>query len=179
MRGAGVNAVAAHAASLRSSKMQYCGLTNSSGRLLAKVIIYRLNWIPSSTALAKNMHCYVHQPVPAIGLCKNCFRALCPDCAVDVGDGLACHGGCEQKVNELNQMWERSAKIYGVGRHKSRIPPTGVLLWGLMATVMWAVAGFAYFSRGETDISSIVMAFFFTVALGLAIYSARRTGIKC
>jgi hypothetical protein len=76
-------------------------------------------------------------------------------------------------------MWERSAKIYGVGRHKSRIPSTGVLLWGLLGIAMWAVAGFAYFSHGETDIASIVMASFFTVGFGLAIYSARRTGIKC
>ena len=125
------------------------------------------------------MHCFIHQTDPAVGLCKTCFKALCPECAVDVGNGLACRGECEHRVSELNQMWERSAKIYGVGRFKSRIPSSGVLLWGLMATAMWAVAGFSYFATEKTDVGSIVMAIFFTVALGLAIFSARRTGLKC
>jgi hypothetical protein len=125
------------------------------------------------------MHCYRHNPAPAVGVCKTCFKALCPDCAVDVGNGLACRGECEQKVNELNEMWEKSARIYGVGSHKSRIPSTGVLLWGLMSFVMWTLFAYAYFRRGEFDMSSLMMALFFTIALGLAIYSTRRTGIKC
>jgi hypothetical protein len=125
------------------------------------------------------MNCYTHQSVSAIGLCKTCFRALCPECAVDVGNGLACRGECEQKVRELNQMWERSAKIYGIGQHKTWIPSTGVLLWGLMALAMWGVSAVAYVRNNEVDIASIVIAAFFTTALGLAVYSARRTGLKC
>ena len=125
------------------------------------------------------MHCYSHQSVAAVGLCKTCFKALCSECAVDVGNGLSCRGECEEKVKELNQMWDRSAKIYGVGRHKSRIPSTGVLLWGLMSLAMWAVTAFAYFGRGKVDVASLVMAVFFTAALSLAVYSARRTGLKC
>lgn len=76
-------------------------------------------------------------------------------------------------------MWERSAKIYGVGRHKSRMPSTGVLLWGLMASAMWVVSAVTYFGSGKVDIATLVMALFFTAALGLAVYSARRTGFKC
>ena len=56
---------------------------------------------------------------------------------------------------------------------------TGVLLWGLMSLAMWAVSAFAYFRNGEVDVGSSVMAVFFTAALGLAFYSARRTGLKC
>lgn len=76
-------------------------------------------------------------------------------------------------------MWERSAKIYGVGSHKSSVPSTGVLLWGLMTIAMWSTAAFVYYKSGEFDATSIITAVFFTVALGLAIYSARRTGLKC
>ena len=125
------------------------------------------------------MHCFKHQTNPAVGLCKTCFKALCPECAVDLGNGLACRGECEQRVGELNQMWERSARIYGIGRFKSNVPSSGVLLWGLMAVVMWAVAGVGYFVSDQVDVGSIVMAILFTVALGLAIFSARRTGLKC
>jgi hypothetical protein len=125
------------------------------------------------------MHCYRHDPIPAVGICKACFKALCSECAVDVGNGLACRGECEQKVDELNQMWDRSAKIYGVGAHRSRVPSTGVLLWSLISLAMWAVTAVAYFGKGELDVASLVMAVFFTIALGLAVYSARRTGLKC
>ena len=76
-------------------------------------------------------------------------------------------------------MWDRSAKIYGVGQHKSLIPSTGVLLWGLMALAMWSAVAFTYFDGGKFDIATAVIALFFTAALGLAIYSARRTGLKC
>ena len=125
------------------------------------------------------MHCYSHRTIPAIGLCKTCFKALCPKCSVDVGNGLSCKGECQTKVKELNEMWDRSAKIYGVGQHKSRIPSTGTLLWGLLALAMWSVVAFSYFGRGELDVATTVMALFFTAALGLAIYSARRTGLNC
>lgn len=82
-------------------------------------------------------------------------------------------------MDELNQMWDRSAKIYGVGAHKSRVPSTGVLLWSLISLAMWAVTAVSYFGNGKLDVASLVMAVFFTIALGLAVYSARRTGLKC
>jgi hypothetical protein len=125
------------------------------------------------------MNCYRHQQSPAVGTCKTCCKGLCPECAADVGNGLACRGQCETKVGELNQMWERSARIYGIGTHKTRVPQTGVLLWGLMALAMWVFTGFQYFSRGEVDIAGIIVAAFFTAALGIALYSARRTGLNC
>jgi hypothetical protein len=125
------------------------------------------------------MHCFRHSPTEAIGLCKTCFKAVCRDCAVDVGNGLACAGDCEQKVLELNEMWERSARIYGVGRYKSRIPSTGVLLWLVLALGMWASTGYSYFRSGSLDVTSLVTAIVFTCGLGLAYYSARRTGLKC
>jgi len=44
---------------------------------------------------------------------------------------------------------------------------------------MWAVTAVSYFGNGKLDVASLVMAVFFTIALGLAVYSARRTGLKC
>lgn len=125
------------------------------------------------------MHCFRHSPADAIGLCKTCFKAVCRECAVDVGNGLACAGDCERKVLELNEMWDRSARIYGVGTYKSRIPSTGVLLWLVLALGMWATTGYSYLRGGGLDAASFVTAIVFTCALGLAYYSARRTGLKC
>jgi len=125
------------------------------------------------------MNCFKHSPAPAVGLCKTCFKAVCPECAVDVGNGLACKGACEAKVLELNEMWDRSAKIYGIGAYKSRMPSTGVLLWLLLSLVMWGTAAVSYFLKDEIDTASIVTAVIFTIALGLVYWSSRRTGLKC
>ena len=124
------------------------------------------------------MNCYRHPNISAVGICKTCFKAVCPECATDVGNGLACKGSCEEKVLELNEMWERSAKIYGVGKHTSRIPSSGVLLWLLLSAAMWVTTGLSYY-RGELDYASLVMAVVFTAGLGLAYFSAKRTGLKC
>jgi hypothetical protein len=126
------------------------------------------------------MNCYKHSHSSAVGLCKTCYKAVCYDCAADVGNCLACKDSCEEKVLELNEMWERSAKIYGVSKNKSRIPSTGVLLWLLLSVVMWVTVGIDYYATGHiADYVALIMAVVFTAALSLAIYSARRTGLKC
>jgi hypothetical protein len=125
------------------------------------------------------MNCYRHPSVNAVGLCKTCFKALCPECAADVGNGLACKGECEEKVAELNEMWERSAKIYGIGKYKSRIPSAGVLIWFLMSAAFWALAAVNYYVSGQMDYGNIIMAVIFTICLVIAYFSSRRTGLKC
>jgi hypothetical protein len=44
------------------------------------------------------VQCYYHQSAAAVGICRNCGRGLCPECAVDLVDGLACRDRCEAKV---------------------------------------------------------------------------------
>jgi hypothetical protein len=49
------------------------------------------------------MHCYNHADRNAVGFCKVCCKGLCPDCAVDLGHGLACRGH-ESRMEELEKM---------------------------------------------------------------------------
>lgn len=58
------------------------------------------------------MRCFHHREREAVGACKNCGRGLCPDCAVDVGNGLACPGACEAEVRSLNRVIERNKTAY-------------------------------------------------------------------
>lgn len=53
------------------------------------------------------MKCYNHQ-TDAVGICKSCNKGICKDCAVDVGDGIACHNSCEQSVKILNELVSES-----------------------------------------------------------------------
>ena len=58
------------------------------------------------------MRCYYHQDVDAVAVCKNCGRGLCPACAVDIGNGLACRNRCEEEARSLNRVIERNKTAY-------------------------------------------------------------------
>lgn len=73
------------------------------------------------------MNCYVHQESTALGLCKNCQKAVCSICAKDTGKGLVCCDVCEKELLETNQIIERSKLIYNIGK-KSKLPPSGIIL---------------------------------------------------
>lgn len=57
------------------------------------------------------MNCFYHPTVVSVGTCKSCYKGLCPDCAVEVGKGLACKGRCEEDVKELNLILTYSAAM--------------------------------------------------------------------
>lgn len=54
------------------------------------------------------MKCFNHEGVDAVAICKNCNKALCHACAVDVGNGVSCAGPCEQEVIALNELIRRN-----------------------------------------------------------------------
>lgn len=57
------------------------------------------------------MKCYNHHESDAVGVCKNCNKGLCLNCAVDVGDGLACKNSCEQAVLDVNKIIQASKSV--------------------------------------------------------------------
>ena len=125
------------------------------------------------------MQCFNHNSSPAAGVCKACQKGLCAECAVDVGMGIACKDSCEAHVAEFNEMNERSLKIYGIGKYKSRMPSSGVLLWGVLSILLWAVVAYVYFKTGTPNYEIAAPAVFFTIITAFAFYSSRRTGINC
>jgi len=58
------------------------------------------------------MKCYIHHGEEALGICKSCNKGLCSDCAIDVGNGIACKNSCEQAVHDINEMILKSKGIY-------------------------------------------------------------------
>ena len=101
------------------------------------------------------------------------------ECAVDVGMGLACKDSCETHVSEYNEMNERGLKLYGIGKYKSRMPSSGVLLWGVLSLLLWGVFGYVYYKTGTPSFDVAVPAVFFTIVTAFAYYSRRRTGLNC
>ncbi len=58
------------------------------------------------------MNCYHHPDHAAVGICKSCNKGLCSECAVDIGNGLACKNLCEEEVKAINEVVERSKSAY-------------------------------------------------------------------
>ena len=108
------------------------------------------------------MNCFEHPGRPAVGICKNCQRGLCMDCAADVGDGLACKGRCEQAVRDINEIVNRSKTAYQkAGKaHKG--------MGTFLAILAFIMAGFALFFFALTD-SPFFAVYFATFAAAFAL----------
>jgi hypothetical protein len=136
----------------------------------------------SSNVIAKreiNMECFNHTNVPAVGVCKSCFKAICKNCAMELEHGLACSKDCAIDVDEYNQLNEKGKIIYGIGSRKSKIPSTGVILWSVFSLVMWGLFLVPYFTKDKVIYGNLTMAILFTIIAALSYYSSKRTGIQC
>ncbi len=78
------------------------------------------------------MHCYNHHDREAVGTCKACHKGLCPDCANDLGHGLACKGKHESLVETYNMIIDRNAKVYGAAPKNMYLAPLFYLFMGLV-----------------------------------------------
>jgi hypothetical protein len=81
-------------------------------------------------------------------------------------------------VREVNEMRERSKRIYGVGKYKSRLPASAVIIWSLFAAGFWVLSIGIYVTKGRIDAISTAMACLFSIVLGVSAWSSKRTGLK-
>lgn len=125
------------------------------------------------------MHCFSHRDVSAIGLCKSCFKAVCSQCVQELKEGLACSEDCCLYVRESEEVMERAKRLYGIGHRKSKIPPTGLIIWFLFMTTMWISFLGTYLLKGQVESGTLVPAIIFTIIFGLAYFSSKRSGLQC
>jgi hypothetical protein len=83
------------------------------------------------------MECYTHAGAVAVGACKSCGKGLCRACAVDVGNGLACPGACEQEVRALNQIVQRNKTAH----HKAGHAYAQIALFYIVAGTLFLTGG--------------------------------------
>lgn len=93
------------------------------------------------------MSCFYHQDRDSVGGCKSCGKNLCPECAVDLGRGLACRGRCEEDVRALIGLIDRNVRLS---------PQTGRILESsrkvrLSAATFNLVTGGLFIAWGLTD----------------------------
>ena len=58
------------------------------------------------------MKCFYHPRTEAVARCKNCQKGLCPECSVDVGNGMACKDKCEDEVRAINELLDKEKTAF-------------------------------------------------------------------
>jgi len=54
------------------------------------------------------MRCFYHQDKEAVGLCKSCAKGVCAECAVDLGNALACRNRCEERAQSIIKIQDHA-----------------------------------------------------------------------
>ena len=124
------------------------------------------------------MNCFTHQTTHSVGVCKSCLKAVCTECAIDTGRGLACSATCEQEVAAINEITDKSKQIYGIGSD-SKLPPTGILMYFFFSLVFTGFGIYNSIQRERLDYFTIVMGVgFFFVAL-ISWHRNRKLNLNC
>lgn len=85
------------------------------------------------------MRCYNHRDKDAVGVCKNCGRGLCVQCAREVDGSVVCtRDQCKEAVAALNEML--SGAHVNVGK---ALTFPAVILYLLFGAV-FVIGGFLY-----------------------------------
>lgn len=124
------------------------------------------------------MKCFNHQNQEAIGICKACQKAICPSCAIDTGRGLACSDACLEEVNVINEIVDKSKRIYGIGS-KPKLLPTGILLYFFFGLMFSGFALYRFVERARLDYFTLAMGLGFLVFGIIAYYKNRKLNLNC
>lgn len=110
--------------------------------------------------MRSSLKCFYHHDRDAVGTCHACLRGLCPDCAADLGRGLACKGRCEIEVRRLHDLRDFSLAQPGVQKQVLQKNKSMLTTMGLMMIAGAALIAIWEFLRiGRLGTGSGVAAF--------------------
>jgi len=113
------------------------------------------------------MKCYNHHQSDAVAICKNCNKGVCIECAVDMGNGIACKGACEEEVRSLTELVNRNKKAY---------KRTGATYYRLSLFLVLAGGFFVYYGLQDAVLTNFVVpvGVIFLIGAGFMIYSGMK-----
>lgn len=124
------------------------------------------------------MNCFKHNEISANGICKACNKAVCGQCIIDTGNGIACSEECEKEVLEINQIVDRSKKIYSIGS-KPDVVPSGILVYVFFSVLFLGWSGFEYVTKSRVSEFLIVMGLGFGL-MGVIMYRRiKKLNLNC
>jgi hypothetical protein len=121
------------------------------------------------------MICYNHKDKQAIAICKNCFKAICEQCAIPDDNGFACSEKCHQEIISYNAMMEKSKAVYGL--KPGRIP-VNTLLPIVLGVPFIILGGISLIGREYIGCFPLSAGLIF-IAFGIASYiNMKKSGIR-
>lgn len=103
-----------------------------------------------------NMKCYQHRSTDAIGVCKSCGKAICGDCAVDLGFAITCPGNCEKISSANHQLNSNAIAVYSEHKKSKFFAPAFITIFGLIFFIFGFIENYSIYN--------------FTVAGGLCFF---------
>ena len=94
------------------------------------------------------MKCFYHNAVDAVGVCKNCNRGICLECAAELSNGIACKNRCEIEVEVVNQLINRNKTAY---QKTSSAYSRNALIYLLLGILFVAYSGMNETSNSALD----------------------------
>ncbi len=76
------------------------------------------------------MNCFYHPHNSAVAICKNCLRGICAQCAMEMENGVACKGKCEERVKLIIDLMDKQISVY---KKTSKVFQRNAIILGLLA----------------------------------------------
>ncbi len=115
------------------------------------------------------MKCFNHHTDDAVAICKSCGKALCPKCAVELPNGVACKNSCEDRVTMLNQMIDNNNKVIATTNTNLKSSAILSIVLGALFISMGSL-----FYRTDVYFSAIIV----TIGIAFLINGIRRNRQK-
>ena len=124
------------------------------------------------------MKCFNHQTEDAVGICKACNKAVCNQCAIDTGYGLACCTECASEAADQDAIIKKNKLLLGIGANK-KVLPTGLIMFFFFGVVFTGFGLYLNLIKGRTDFFTIIMGLGFLAIGGLGWYRNRKINLSC
>jgi len=95
----------------------------------------------------------------AVGICRNCQKGLCVECAADLKNGLACKDKCENEVTGVISLVQKHKKAY---ERAANIGLQNAIWWTLVGGIL--VVGSINTRPDSVNPFSVLALVFFVVA---------------
>lgn len=115
------------------------------------------------------MKCFNHHTDDAVAICKSCGKALCPQCAASLPNGIACKNNCEDRVNMLNLMIDNNNKVIATTNTNLKSYAVFSIILGALFISMGGL-----FYRTDVYFSAIIV----TIGIAFLINGIRRNHRK-
>ncbi len=123
------------------------------------------------------MQCFIHAENSALGICKNCGKAVCKVCVIDAPMFISCSEICAKENADVFEMNQRGKKIYGIGVPKKM--PSGAIIYALFGVLMSAFVVNDYLRYEKIDWMFLLMSLGMFIIAIFIYRRAKDSGIQC